>query len=172
MSRRKPDTWGRTGKLETDEVLQPSRMLYRKLAKGGKGSEVTIESSQEGDSKSLTEKKERREPSTCTDKQLNIRDSESGQRPSQWSGHFCRSRQHQRELRGCGPFPDITRRMQQRSKAWRTDERGHWPLPSNVGKPLSRSVPSSWNAGDLCLTLPMENFALAGVPQTSHRKCN
>lgn len=85
MSRRKPeqDTWGRTGKLETEEVLQPSRMLYRKLANRGKGSEVTIESSQEGDSKSLTEKKERGETSACTDKQLNVRDSESGQRPSQ-----------------------------------------------------------------------------------------
>ena len=32
------------GKLETDEVLQSSRRLYRKLVNNGEGSEVTIES--------------------------------------------------------------------------------------------------------------------------------
>lgn len=54
---------------------------------------------------SLTEREREKkihygEPRACTEKQLNIRDGESGWGPSRWSGHFCRSRQYQRELRG------------------------------------------------------------------------
>lgn len=72
-------------------------------------------------------------------------------------------RQHQRELRGWGPFPDFTRRMQQRSQTWGTDERADWPGSSQIWvNPPAKVFHSVGMPGDLCLTLPKGNFALVG----------